>query len=88
MHVASPSVFFRFVERVGFRIQDLYRTALYRGASDKRPRPGKDPDGALDLLVFGGLIVAGGPPVFAPFVAVDTGMVGAAQPGSRGDHRP
>jgi hypothetical protein len=64
--VANPSVFFRFVEGIGLRIQDLHGTAVVRGASDKRPRPGEDPDGALDLLVLGGLIVAGGPPILAP----------------------
>src|ERR1051325_1310760 len=87
MHLPGTRILLRLIERVGLRIENLYRAILDRGAAHKRSAPRQDPDVALDLFVLRQLVISGGPSVLAVFIAIKPGVVGTAQPGGSVDQR-
>ncbi len=83
MDLPGSGVLLRFVQRVGLRVRYLDGPSLLRGASDQGPGARRNAHVPLDPLIFERLVVSCGPTVFAVLVAIEAGMIGAAQPRGR-----
>jgi hypothetical protein len=71
---------FRFIERVGPGIDDLYHATFESNSADKCTSTRKNPDLALDPLVVRSQPKSGRPAVLTVLVAVDRRLIRTAKP--------